>query len=131
MLYSGNYLMFIRSEAQLEKLMKRVESQVQLYLADYGKNWGFWIGNWIKKFHNFLINTFLYRIRLCLSGRLPGGHLLQSRSAAIDEEVRRGTGVSWDHLQRVSETFLLNIFDTKNFAKWVGFEIVALHYHID
>lgn len=35
MLYTGNYLMFIRSEEMLAKLEKRVESQVTLYSVDY------------------------------------------------------------------------------------------------
>ncbi len=56
MLYTGNYLMFIRSEEMLAKLEKRVESQVTLYSVDYGKK--------IVKNYSFIItqNPFLLKL---------------------------------------------------------------------
>ena len=38
MLYSGNYLMFVRDHNQLAKLMDRCEREVKLYEPDIGKN---------------------------------------------------------------------------------------------
>lgn len=37
MLYSGNYLMFIRSEAQINKLMGRVDKELERYKDDVGE----------------------------------------------------------------------------------------------
>lgn len=37
MLYPGNYLMFIRKDSELDKLMERVERELQRYQQDYGK----------------------------------------------------------------------------------------------
>ena len=37
MLYSGNYLMFVRDHDQLAKLMERCEREVKLYEQDIGK----------------------------------------------------------------------------------------------
>lgn len=96
MLYSGNYLMFIRSEEMLDKLMKRVESQVQLYAVDYGQFYTYFV----KQTNIFIwVIFYLYftRIRIYLSRRLPCDNFLQSRSFAPEETIRAGEAVPWDY----------------------------------
>lgn len=49
MLYSGNYLMFIRSEETINKLMQRVEGQLELYKGDL-------LGKHIRKQYKVLLS---------------------------------------------------------------------------
>lgn len=66
MLYSGNYLMFIRSEETINKLMQRVEGQLELYKDDL-------LGKHTRKQYKVLLNPHaLLGCHLYLSGhKLP------------------------------------------------------------
>lgn len=56
MLYAGNYLMFIRSEQQLDRLMERVQRAVDQYSSDFGMCVMRHCSIQIQKFHCSIIN---------------------------------------------------------------------------